>query len=213
MVSFEDLFYSGAQGSQVGNGVKVSSIAPLSFAQGTIVNTGVTTNIAINGTGFFQVQLPDGTTQYTRDGSFTLDNTGRLVTSSGYIVQPPITVPPGTTSITIAPTGSVTIINSSDPSNPKVIGQLQLSSFVNQVGLTQEQGNLWSQSAASGPPTVGTPGSTGLGTLQQSSLEQSNVSVTNELANLVVTQQSYAANSKVITSANQMIGSAIALVQ
>jgi flagellar basal-body rod protein FlgG len=212
-VSFEDLLYVGPSNSQVGSGVHVSSVAPLGFTQGTIINTGVNTNMAVNGTGFFSVQLPDGTMQYTRDGSFTLDSNGRLVNTNGYIVQPPITIPTGTQSITISPTGTVTIIPSGSAATPVVVGQVQLVSFPNQVGLNIEPGNLYSQSVASGPPTSGTPGSAGLGTVQQNSIEQSNVSVTNELTNLVTTQQAYAANSKVVTTANQMIGSTLQLVQ
>lgn len=212
-VSFTDVLYGGQTNQQIGNGVRISSIAPVGFNQGTIVNTGVETNLAISGNGFFTVQMPDGSMQYTRDGSFTLDANGRLVTSSGNIVQPPITIPPGTQTITISPTGSVSVVLSSAPSTPKVIGQLQLSSFVNPAGLELQPGNLYAQSVASGQPTSGIPGSGGLGTLQQSAIEQSNVNVTHELTNLVATQQAFAANSKVVNTANQIIGSALQLVQ
>ena len=212
VVGFEDLSYAGATGNQVGNGVKIGSISPRGFAQGTLTTTGNPMDVAVTGTGFLVVQLPDGSTQYTRDGSLRVDSTGRLVNSSGYIVQPPITIPPNTISTTIGKDGTVTVTTSAAPTSPKTVGQLQLASFINQEGLNAEPGNLYSESVASGPATLGTPGTNNLGSLQSGSLEQSNVDVTTELTNLVTTQQSYVANSKVIGVTNQMVTSALSVV-
>ena len=212
VVNFQDLVYTGMQNLQVGTGSKVGSITPKGFAQGTITATGRNTDVALNGTGFLVVQMPDGSFQYTRDGSFSQDATGRLVTSQGYLVQPPITFPSDTTSITIGPDGTVTVNRSSAPNAPKVLGQLQVASFVNQEGLMIQPGNLYSETSASGPPTLGTAGSNGLGQIQQGSLEQSNVDLTTELTSLVSTQQAYVANSKAVTTANQMLTSSLALI-
>jgi flagellar basal-body rod protein FlgG len=212
VVGFEDLTYTGNPGYQVGNGVRIGSITPRGFAQGTLTTTGNPTDVAITGTGFLIVQLPDGSTQYTRDGSLSISGTGQLVTSEGYIVQPAITIPANTISTSIGSDGTVTVLTSSAPNTPKTLGQIQLASFINQEGLYQQPNNLYSQSAASGPPTIGTPGTNNLGTLQSGSLEQSNVDVTTELTNLVTTQQAYTANSKVIGTTNQMVGSALSIV-
>ncbi len=212
VVSFQDLMYAGPPNAQVGTGVKVASVAPLGFAQGTVVGTGRNLDVAINGKGFMLVQLPNGSIQYTRDGALGTDATGRLVTGAGNIVQPPIIIPPNAITTTIASDGTVSVLTSTSPNTPKVLGQIQLASFTNQEGLMSEGGNLYSESVASGPPTVGTPGTGILGTLQSQSLEQSNVDVTSELTNLVTTQQAYTANSKVITTTNQMVTSALSLV-
>ena len=212
VVDFEGLSYAGNPGYQSGNGVRVSSISPRGFAQGTITATGNELDVAINGRGFLVVQNQNGTTQFTRDGSLSVDATGRLVTNDGLVVQPPITIPPNTLSTSIASDGTVTVLTSSSPTTPKTIGQLQLASFVNQEGLQIEAGNLYSQSAESGPPTIGTPGVGELGTLKSGSLEQSNTDVTTELTNLVTTQQAYTANSKVIGTTTQMVTSALSVV-
>ena len=169
--------------------------------------------MAINGKGFLAVQVADGTTKYTRDGSLHRDSTGRLVTNAGNIVQPPITIPSNTTSITIGTDGTVQVTTGSAPGVPKTVGQIQLARFPNQEGLLIEAGNLYSESAASGAPTLGSPGSTGFGELQQRNLEQSNVDVTSELVAIVTAQQAYGANSKVVNTANQLLTSALSIIR
>lgn len=213
VVNFQDFVYTGGPNHQIGNGVKVAAITPAGFAQGSFLSTGRQTDIAINGTGFLQVQMPDGTTQYTRDGALHRDNSNRIVTNAGYPIIPAITVPSDTTSITITPDGTVSVLTTSSPNLPKNLGQIQLASFPNQEALRSEQGNLWSQTSDSGPPTTGTPGTTGLGQIQQGGLEQSNVDVTTELTSLLNAQQGYVANSKVVSSTTQMITSTLQLIQ
>ncbi|WP_010583816.1 flagellar hook-basal body protein [Schlesneria paludicola] len=212
-INFQDLFSSGPNGNQIGNGISVAEISPKGFEQGQTVPTQRDNDLAINGRGFFQVQLQDGQIQYTRDGSFHRDATGRLVTNEGYIVQPPITIPSNTLSTTVAIDGTVSIITSTSAGVPKVIGQIQLAQFANQEGLRIEPGNLYSQTPNSGPPTTGTPGTLGLGRIQQFALEQSNVDVTTELAKMVTTQQAFSANSKVVNASSQMITSTLSLIQ
>ncbi len=213
VVGFQDLVYSGPAGLQVGNGVKVGSISPKGFTQGTINSTGRDTDLAIQGKGFFAVQLPNGTIKYTRDGSFTKGANGRLVTSAGNILQPQITIPIDALATTISPNGTVSIVTSSAPNTPKVIGQIQTVSFENQEGLLIEAGNLYSETLSSGPPNSGTPGTGILGSIKQSSLEQSNVDTTTELTSMVTAQQGYSANSKVINTTNQMLVSALGLIR
>lgn len=213
VVNFQDFVYSGGPGFQVGNGVKVASVTPSGFAQGAFQSTGNQTDIAINGIGFLQVQLPDGSTQYSRDGSLHRDSLNRLVTNSGYPIIPAITFPADTTSTTITSDGTVSVLTASSPNTPKVIGQIQLASFPNQESLQSEAGNLYSQTVDSGAPTVGTPGTVGLGHIQQGGLEQSNVDVTTELTSLLNAQQGYVANSKVVTSTTQMVTSTLQLIQ
>jgi flagellar basal-body rod protein FlgG len=212
VVGFEDLSYIGPDNLQVGQGVRVGSISPRGFAQGSLVQTGRNLDVAINGTGFFVVQVSDGTTRYTRDGSLQVDPQGRLVTTAGNIVQPPITIPLNATSTTIAADGTVSVITSASPT-PKVLGQIQLAQFPNQEGLMMLAGNLYSETSASGPPTVSNPNSNGLGTLKQGSLEQSNVDVPTELLNLVTAQQGYNANSRVVGTTTQMMSSALNMIQ
>ncbi len=212
VVGFEDLRYAGPTNLQVGTGVKVGSISPRGFAQGPIETTGRNLDVAINGPGLLIVQQANGTLRYTRDGSLQTDSTGRLVTSAGNIVQPPITIPPNASSITIGADGTVSVIVN-QATTPKVVGQIQLARFVNQEGLLSEPGNLYSETIASGPPTVGAPGTNGLAPLQQGSLEQSNVDVTQELTKLVSAQKNYAANAKSIVTQNQLIASTLGLIQ
>lgn len=202
----------GPPGFQVGNGTKIASVSPRGFEQGKIQSTGRDTDVAINGKGFFAVALPDGTVQYTRDGSLSKDATGRLVTATGNIVQPPITVPTDTLTMSIGSDGTVSVLTASSPNTPKVLGQIHLASFPNQEGLLSVGNNLWSETVASGPPALGAPGSGVLGTLQQANLELSNVDVSTELTNLVTTQQAYSANSKIVTTTNQMVVSALSLI-
>jgi flagellar basal-body rod protein FlgG len=212
VVNFQDLLYSGSDNMQVGHGVKVSEISTKDFKQGPIQETGKDLDLAIDGTGFFAVQTSDGTIKYTRDGSFHKDALGRLVTGQGDIVQPPITFPSDTISTSISSTGVVSVVTASAPGQSKVLGQLQLTSFPNPSGLQAEAGNLYTQSADSGGPTTGNPGANGLGNLQQKALEQSNIDVTSEMVNLASAQQAFSANSRVVTTSDQVIQSALNIV-
>ncbi|HKJ10418.1 MAG TPA: flagellar basal-body rod protein FlgG [Gammaproteobacteria bacterium] len=215
--SFESLLYQnarqvGAQSSQntqlptgleLGTGVRTVGTEKL-FTQGNLVQTGNSLDVALQGRGFFQVLKPDGTLAYTRDGSFKLDNTGQLVTSNGYVVQPAITVPSGAQSITIGTDGVVTA-KLPGSSTPTQIGTLQLADFVNPGGLQPVGQNLYEQTASSGAPSTGNPGLNGLGTVVQGSLETSNVNVVSQLVDMIETQRAYEMNSKAISTTDQMM--------
>ncbi len=214
---FEDLLYQnirqpGAQssqqtqlpsGMQLGTGVKPVATERI-FAQGNLTQTSNNTDIAINGSGFFQITMPDGTTSYTRDGSFQVNSTGQLVTSSGYIVQPAITIPANAQSVTVAQDGtvSITLPKTTAVSN---LGTIQLASFINPAGLTALGQNLYAATASSGTPITGAPGANGVGTLQQGYVETSNVNVVEELVNMIQSQRAYEINSKAITTSDQML--------
>jgi flagellar basal-body rod protein FlgG len=214
---FEDLLYQnvrqvGAQTSQdtqyptgmyLGTGVRIAATEKL-YTQGSLVQTGGNFDVAVQGRGFFQVLLPDGSNAYTRDGSFQIDSQGQLVTAAGYQVQPQISIPDSAQSVTIGADGTVTVVNAGDP-QPVVVGQLQLVDFINSGGLEPRGQNLLAESAASGPPQVGTPGLNGLGTVVQGSLETSNVNVVEELVAMIETQRAYEMNSKAISTADQML--------
>ncbi|MCE2679477.1 MAG: flagellar basal-body rod protein FlgG [Burkholderiales bacterium] len=214
---FEDLLYQtirqpGAQSSektqvptglQVGTGVKpVATVR--NFSQGNLQQTGNDLDVAINGAGFFQVQRPDDTIAYTRDGSFQLNSQGVIVTSNGFPLAGNITVPPTTEKIIIGEDGTV---SAKLPGNatPQVIGQIQLATFVNSAGLVSRGQNLYEESAASGTPNQVTPGLDGSGGLSQSAVETSNVNVVEELVGLIQTQRAYEINSKAISTADQML--------
>jgi flagellar basal-body rod protein FlgG len=170
-------------------------------------------DIAIQGSGFFQVMQPNGQLAYTRDGEFQLDRNGNMVTASGNPLQPQITIPADAQSITIAADGTVSYTQPNQTA-AQVAGQIQLANFQNPAGLSTVGGNLYTPTEASGDPTLGNPGSaTGLGTLQQGYVEQSNVSVVQEMVNLIVSQRAYEANSKVVTAANEMYQETNNLVQ
>jgi flagellar basal-body rod protein FlgG len=214
---FEDLLYQnqtqvGADTSQttqspsglsIGTGVQVVSTEK-EYSQGSLTQTGNPLDVAIQGQGFFQIQMPDGTLAYTRDGTFQTNAQGQLVTSSGYIVQPGITVPQGAQSVTIGTDGTVTVLLPGQ-SAPTQVGQLQLANFINPAGLQPIGQNLLVQSAASGSPQTGTPGISGLGTVAQGELESSNVNVVEELVNMIQTQRAYEMNSKAISTVDQML--------
>ena len=214
---FEDLLYqsqtqAGADTSQttqspsgmsIGTGVQVVSTEK-DYSQGSLTQTGDPLNLAVQGQGFFQVQMPDGTLAYTRDGSFQTNAQGQLVTSSGYLVQPGITIPQGAQSVTIGSDGTVSVTLAGQ-SAPTQIGQLQLANFINPAGLTPIGGNLVEQSASSGSPQTGSPGTNGFGTLSQGALESSNVNVVEELVNMIQTQRAYEMNSKAISTVDQML--------
>jgi flagellar basal-body rod protein FlgG len=160
--------------------------------------------VAIEGPGFFQVQLPDGTTGYTRDGALQLNSNGQLVTSAGYTVQPGITIPAAARSVTVAKDGTVSVTLQGQP-QPQSVGQLQIATFVNPGGLDPLGGNLFAESASSGTANAGAPGTNGLGSLRQGFVEGSNVNVVEELVSMIATQRAYEMNSKSIQTSDQML--------
>ena len=214
---FEDLLYQtirqpGAQSSQqtqlpsglqLGTGVRPVATERV-FTQGNLQQTGNSLDVAINGGGFFQIQLPDGTTAYTRDGSFHVNAQGQVVTSSGYQVQPAITIPNNALSVTIARDGVVSVTRAGT-ATPTQVGTLQLASFINPPGLQSMGENLYLETAASGTPSANTPGTNGLGVLNQGYVETSNVNVVEELVNMIQTQRAYEINSKSIQASDQML--------
>ena len=214
---FEDLLYQnvrqvGASTSQdtmaptglsLGTGVRVVATEK-TFTQGNLAQTGNSLDVAISGRGFFQVLLPDGTMGYTRDGSFKTSPQGELVTSSGYSVQPGITLPDGAQSVTIGKDGVVTV-QVAGQSAPTEVGSLQLFDFINPAGLQPRGENMYVESAASGTAQSGTPGLNGLGMVEQGSLEASNVNVVEELVTMIETQRAYEMNSKAISTTDQML--------
>jgi flagellar basal-body rod protein FlgG len=214
---FEDLLYQnvkqvGAATSQdttapsglsLGTGVRVVATEKM-YTQGNLVQTGNALDMAVQGRGFFQVGLPDGTLGYTRDGSFQVSAEGELVTSSGYRVQPGIAIPDGAQSITVGADGVVSA-KMAGQAAPVQVGSLQLVDFVNPAGLQPRGENLLLESAASGPAQTGTPGLDGLGSIAQGSLESSNVNVVEELVNMIETQRAYEMNSKAIQTTDQML--------
>lgn len=214
---FEDLLYQtlrqpGAQtsqqtqlpsGLQLGTGVRPVATEKI-HTQGNLQQTGNSKDVAIQGAGFFQVLLPDGTTAYTRDGSFQMDSQGQLVTASGFTVQPAITIPAATQSITIGRDGTVTVLVAGS-TTPTQVGTLQVATFVNPVGLESRGENLYVETAASGTPNTNTPGTNGSGLLVQAYVETSNVNVAEELVNMIQTQRAYEINSKAISASDQML--------
>jgi flagellar basal-body rod protein FlgG len=189
-------------GVQIGSGVKAAAVYRLS-EQGTLTNTNNPLDLAIQGQGYFQIQMPDGTTAYTRDGSFQLSPTGELVTADGYIVEPGITLPSNTTAVTINSNGQV-LAQVAGNSTPQTVGQLQLANFPNEAGLQALGGNYLDETPASGSPVVGNPGATAFGTIQQGYLEGSNVNIVTEITNLITAQRAYEMNSKVIQTSDDM---------
>jgi len=215
---FQDLIYEhvqriGAQASdngnilpvgiELGSGVKTVG-TPRLMTQGTLAQTGNTLDLAIQGAGWFKILMPDGTFSYTRDGSFQMDNQGRVVTAEGNLVQPTITIPPNSTGLTINQQGQVSVTLPGSNSS-SILGQFTLTTFINDAGLQANGDNLFVATPASGTPQDGTPGINGAGTLLQGSLEQSNVSAVTEISNLIAAQRAYEMNSKVITAADEML--------
>ena len=214
---FEDLIYQNLRqagaasseqtqlptGLQVGLGTRAVATAR-NFSQGNLQQSGGNLDVAIKGNGFFQIGMPDGTTAFTRDGSFQVDSQGQIVTNSGFLVQPGITIPVNAQSVTIAPDGTVTA-SVSGQSQPQNLGQLQLASFVNPGGLEPRGSNLFTETAASGTPNTASPGTSGQGTLQQGFVETSNVNVVEELVSMIQTQRAYELNSKAISTSDQML--------
>lgn len=214
---FEDLLYQtlrqpGAQSSQtttipsglqVGTGVRPVATERI-HTQGNLQQTGNALDLAIQGGGYFQIQMPDGTTAYTRDGSFQKDSSGQIVTSSGYVVQPAITIPSDALSVTVAKDGtvSVTLPGQVDSSQ---IGTIQIANFINPGGLLSTGENLFIETPASGTPTASTPGTNGTGTINQGYVETSNVNVAEELVSMIEAQRAYEINSRVVSTADQML--------
>jgi len=215
---FQDLLYEqvkriGAQTSTQGNilpvgielGAGVKTVGtPRIMSQGTLLPTGNPLDIAIRGEGFFKVHMPDGTFTYTRDGSFMMDAQGRIVTPQGYVVQPGITVPQNSTSVTINAQGQVSAIPAG-ATTPTLLGQMVLTRFVNKAGLQSVGDNLFVETPASGPPQDTVPSTDGMGDLQQGNLEQANVEAVTEISDLISAQRAYEMNAKVITAADQML--------
>ena len=214
---FEDMLYQtlrqpGAQSSQqtqLPSGLQIGTgVSPVAaeriHTQGNMQQTGNSLDVAINGSGFFQVLMPDGTTAYTRDGSFQTDSQGQLVTASGYTVQPTITIPANVSSITIGSDGTVSVMQAGS-TTPTQIGTVQLATFINPAGLQSMGQNLYQQTASSGTPSTNTPGTNGTGSLNQGYVETSNVNVVEELVNMIQTQRAYEINSKSIQTSDQML--------
>jgi flagellar basal-body rod protein FlgG len=214
---FEDLLYQnlrqvGAQSSQdtqlpsglmLGTGVRVVATEKL-FTQGSLAQTENPLDVAIEGRGFLQVLLPDGTLAYTRDGSMQRDSQGQMVTASGYVMQPAITLPADAQSVNIGSDGTVSVVVPGSAA-PTQVGSLQLADFINPTGLQPIGKNLFLESAASGSPQTGNPGLNGLGTLTQGYVEGSNVNVVEELVSMIETQRAYEMNSKAISTSDQML--------
>lgn len=214
---FEDLMYQNLRqvgsnsteqstlptGLQVGLGVRTVATSR-SFSQGSLQQSSNNLDVAIQGNGFFQVTMPDGTTGYSRDGSFQLDSQGRVVNASGLLVQGGVTVPANATNLTIAQDGTV---SASIPgtATPQNIGTITTASFINPAGLEPKGQNIFQETAASGQPNAGTPGANGLGSLMQGFVETSNVNVVQELVSMIQTQRAYEMNSKAIQTSDQML--------
>jgi flagellar basal-body rod protein FlgG len=190
-------------GTMVGTGVRVVGTEKL-FSQGEIVQTNNPLDIAVQGRGFLQVTMPDGTVAYTRDGSFHLNSDGQIVTNSGYPIEPALTVPANAQSVTIGTDGTVSV-QLPGQAAPAQIGTVQTADFINPAGLEPRGENLFVETASSGAPQTGTPGLNGLGTITQGSLESSNVNVVEELVNMIETQRAYEMNSKAISATDQML--------
>jgi flagellar basal-body rod protein FlgG len=214
---FEDLLYQnvrqpGAQssqqtalpsGMQIGTGVRTVATERI-HTQGNPQASGNSKDLMINGSGFFNVLMPDGTTAYTRDGSFQTDSNGQLVTSSGFVIQPAITVPANALTITVGRDGAVSV-TTPGTNAPTQIGSIQVTTFVNPAGLESKGENLYVETGSSGSPNTNTPGTNGAGVLMQGFVETSNVNVVEEMVNMIQTQRAYEINSKAITTSDQML--------
>ncbi|MBL6750922.1 MAG: flagellar basal-body rod protein FlgG [Nevskia sp.] len=215
--TFQDLLYqnlgqAGAQtstqtqspsGLMLGTGVRIGATEKL-FQQGNMQQTSNSFDLAINGRGFFQIQMPDGTLAYTRDGSFQVNNQGQMVNANGYLLQPGVTIPQGAQSVTISGDGIVSVTVAGQTA-PQQVGTLTIADFINPAGLESHGDNLYAETQASGSPQTGTPGLNGLGSLVQGSLEASNVNVVEEMVNMIETQRAYEMNSKAISTTDQML--------
>jgi flagellar basal-body rod protein FlgG len=196
-------------GVDLGSGVKTVG-TPRIMTQGTLTQTGGELDVAIRGEGFFKIQLPDGSFAYSRDGSFQMDAQGRVVTAQGNVVQPGITIPQNSTSLTINSQGQVSVIVAGN-TNPTVLGQLALTRFINKAGLLPIGDNMFTETPASGAPQDGLPNTDGMGDVQQGNLEQANVEAVTEISDLIAAQRAYEMNSKVISATDQMLQSVVGL--
>lgn len=220
-VSFQDLLYetlkpagtettAGAtipEGIQIGHGVRPASVARI-YTPGNMIQTGNPLDLVIEGDGFFQIEMPDGTTAYSRDGSFKLNQEGIIMTADGYPLTPGITIPTNYEQITVGSDGTISakIPGNSTPQN---VGTLQLVRFANPAGLDGRLGrNLLLQTEASGAPTEGTPGLDGMGMIEQGFVENSNVQVVEEIIQLIIAQRAYEASSKVVQASDEMLQTA-----
>ncbi|AUN95550.1 flagellar basal-body rod protein FlgG [Pseudazoarcus pumilus] len=215
---FEDLLYQtmrqpGGQqtqinqissGLQVGTGVRAVATEKI-FTQGSLQQTGNSLDVAIQGNGFFQIEQPDGTLAYTRDGAFQLDNQGNMVTASGYLLADNINIPQDALSITIGKDGTVSVLQAGAV-QPVEVGAIQVATFVNTGGLQNIGENLFIETASSGIATPNQPGTNGAGVLNQGYVEASNVNVAEELVSMIVTQRAYELNSRAIQTSDQMLG-------
>jgi flagellar basal-body rod protein FlgG len=215
-VEFQDILYQNYR--QAGTASGVGTTLPTSldvgygtkpvatnrdFTSGAMVLTGNSTDLAIGGDGFFQVQMPDGTTSYTRDGSFKISAEGTLVTSDGFIVLPQITIPADATELAVSIDGQVSVLVAGSET-PQQVGQIELARFINPAGLSAIGHNLYTETVASGSPMTGNPTLEGLGRVDQGQLENSNVSVVDEMVNMIMAQRTYEINSKVIQTSDDM---------
>jgi flagellar basal-body rod protein FlgG len=215
--AFQDLMYQnvqqvGAQSTQntqystgltLGTGVRIAATEK-NYTQGSVLQTQGNLDMSITGLGFFQVTMPDGTISYTRDGAFSMDSQGNVVNASGNPISPAITIPANAQSVTVGTDGTVSVTTAGSTKATSV-GQIQLASFINVQGLQPTGNNLLTESASSGAPQVGTPGTGGLGNLSQGSLETSNVNTVTELVNMIQCQRAYEMNSKAISTTDQML--------
>ncbi|HEU5437025.1 MAG TPA: flagellar basal-body rod protein FlgG [Telluria sp.] len=214
---FEDLLYqnvrqAGSQssqqtalpsGMQIGTGVRTVATERI-HTQGNPQSSGNSKDLMVNGNGFFNVLMPDGTTAYTRDGAFQVDSNGQMVTSSGFVIQPAITIPPNALSINVGRDGTVSVTTAGAAAATQV-GSIQVTTFVNPAGLESKGENLYVETGASGSPNTNTPGTNGAGVIMQGYVETSNVNVVEEMVNMIQTQRAYEINSKAITTSDQML--------
>lgn len=224
-VNFEDVLYQTVQGPravdyqgstslsaiQIGKGVRLASIQRL-HSQGVTEQTDRPLDLAIEGEGFFQVQRPDGTTAYTRDGSFGISDSGNLVTSSGYLVLPGVAVPADATNLAISPDGIVTITQGTGGA-PTELGRIELARFLNPTGLLSLGENQYAETSASGQPIVGMPQEEGFGRVLQGALESSNVEIVQEMTDMIAAQRAYEINAKAIKASDEMLRAADDLIR
>jgi flagellar basal-body rod protein FlgG len=189
---------------EVGHGVKLVATNK-NFSQGTVVATANPLDLMIEGDGFFQVRMPDGTIKYTRDGSFKLDADRSVVTSAGYRLEPAVNVPEDALELSVSRDGVISVMIAGDDANVQEIGQLELARFPNAAGLTARGGNIYGETPASGTPILGNPGLEGMGETTSGFLEMSNVETVDELVNMISAQRAYELNSKTITMSDEML--------
>ncbi|MGB9716291.1 MAG: flagellar basal-body rod protein FlgG [Thermodesulfovibrionales bacterium] len=214
---FQELFYqdlktpgaTSAEGSEIPSGIQIGlGVRPVAvqkiFLQGDFANTGNSLDLVIEGDGFFQIMMPDGTLAYSRSGAFKLDSEGRIVNSDGYPLEPSITIPTDTINITVGSDGKITVLQAGS-ATPSEIGQIELARFINPGGLKSIGRNLFTPTASSGDPLLGTPGSEGFGTINQGFVELSNVNIVEEMVNMIISQRAYEVNSKAIQTSDEML--------